>query len=553
MTNVVNQTNQLITWWENVNFPEKQFCHLLEDGSLLLKKTENYPEKVLITLTIEQADAALKALIEKFPEVAARVKDVENELAQTEDKLKLVGKVSRLKDYLLHTNAIGDFETLMISMKQMEHLMNHLIEQNYEQKLAITLSAENIAENSTNWKEDTIKLKSIGDEWRNIGHLDKNRNEALWNRLEIARNKFFERKRVHQDEQEKEMMRNLDLKMELVEKAESLADAESWKETTEIFKNLMDTWRTIGRTVHDKNEELWNRFILAKNKFYERKRAHFEIIQGEQEKNLLEKLALVEQAENIKDSTDWAKTSTEFAEILEKWKSVGKVPIDKAEELWNRMSVAKETFFNNKRQFLQSIRVEQEDNYAQKLSLLKRAESIKNSTNWRETTEEMNELLTEWKKIGQVPREFIHSLWEQFLAARKHFFNRKDEDREKRKLFVEKQIQGKFQKTKSFLEQLEQELEEEKARLEDFKGALGNVSPGNKEDELKSHLEKLISQTEFKIKHKISKIEDLRKQVEDLEKMNAPKPNVEKTETSPTAGTTTPTDEAPSSEEQTSE
>jgi len=553
MTNVVNQTNQLITWWENVNFPEKQFCHLLEDGSLLLKKTENYPEKVLLTLTIEQADAALKALIEKFPEVAAKVKEVETELAQTEDKLKLVGKVSRLKDYLLHTNAIGDFEALMVSMKQMEHLMNHLIEQNYAQKLAITLSAEEIAENSTNWKEDTLKLKSIGDEWRNIGHLDKHRNEALWNRLEVARNKFFERKRAHQDEQEKEMMRNLDLKMELVEKAESIADAESWKETTEIFKNLMDTWRTIGRTVHDKNEELWNRFILAKNKFYERKRVHFEVIQGEQEKNLLEKLALVEQAESIKDSTDWSKTSTEFAEILEKWKSVGKVPIDKAEELWNRMSVAKETFFNNKRQFLQSIRVEQEDNYAQKLSLLKRAESIKNSTNWRETTEEMNELLTEWKKIGQVPREFIHSLWEQFLAARKHFFNRKDEDREKRKLFVEKQIQGKFQKTKSFLEQLEQELEEEKARLEDFKGALGNVSPGNKEDELKSHLEKLISQTEFKIKHKISKIEDLRKQVEDLEKMNAPKPNVEKTETSPTAGTTTPTDEVPSSEEQTSE
>lgn len=553
MTNVVNQTNQLITWWENVNFPEKQFCHLLEDGSLLLKKTENYPEKVLLTLTMEQAEPALKALIEKFPEVAARVKEVETELAQTEDKLKLVGKVSRLKDYLLHTNAIGDFETLMVSMKQMEHLMNHLIEQNYAQKLAITLSAEDIAENSTNWKEDTLKLKSIGDDWRNIGHLDKQRNESLWNRLEVARNKFFERKRAHQDDQEKEMMRNLDLKMELVEKAESIADAETWKETTEIFKNLMDTWRTIGRTVHDKNEELWNRFILAKNKFYERKRAHFEIIQGEQEKNYVEKLALVEQAENIKDSTDWSKTSTEFADILEKWKTVGKVPIDKAEELWNRMSVAKETFFSNKRQFMQSIRVEQEDNYAQKLSLLKRAESIKNSTNWRETTEELNELLAEWKKIGQVPREHIHSLWEQFLAARKHFFNRKDEDREKRKLFVEKQIQGKFQKTKTFLEQLEQELDEEKARLEDFKGALGNVSPGNKEEELKSHLEKLISQTEFKIKHKIAKIEDLRKQVEDLEKMNAPKPNTEKTETPATPEAITPSDEAAPSAEQAGE
>ena len=75
----------------------------------------------------------------------------------------------------------------------------------------------------------------------------------------------------------------------------------------------------------------------------------------------------------------------------------------------------------------------QEENYAQKLALLKRAEMLQDSTQWREATEELNELMTEWKKIGPVPRKHSNEIWERFIGARKKFFERKDANREKRK------------------------------------------------------------------------------------------------------------------------
>src|SRR6185437_1995690 len=194
-----------------------------------------------------------------------------------------------------------------------------------------------------------------------------------------------------------------DLKMELVEKAEGLAQSEDWKDTSEVFRQLMEQWKNTGRTIPEKNEELWNRFITAKNTFYDRKKEHFESIQQEQEANYLVKLSLVEKAEAMKDSTNWSGTAQAFSDIMEEWKNIGRVPAEKADELWNRLIASKEHFFNAKRQHFETFKLSLEDNLAQKMALLKRAEELKNSTRWHEATDEMNEMMVEWKKIGAVP------------------------------------------------------------------------------------------------------------------------------------------------------
>ena len=138
----------------------------------------------------------------------------------------------------------------------------------------------------------------------------------MWNRIEAAKNKFYDRKRQNHEDVNKELLQNLDLKMEMVEKAEKLAASDSWKETTEAFHNLMEEWKKTGRTIHDKNEELWHRFITAKNTFFEKKKAHFDVIQTEQEANLQAKSALVEKAEALKDSTEWNVTAQAFTCLL---------------------------------------------------------------------------------------------------------------------------------------------------------------------------------------------------------------------------------------------
>ncbi len=521
-TTDITPITSLSTWWNDADFKGKEYCQLKENGDLVLTGTATHKERTIASLTPENAVAVLKALLEKYPEVEARVKELQHEWDAAEDKLKLIGKVSRHKEYLIHTNAIGDFDTLLQQVENWDKTLKELIENNYREKLAITEKAEKLALEGESWKETTQALKEIGDQWKAIGFVDKHRNEDLWNRIETARNNFFERKRQYQEDQGKDMLQNLDLKMELVEKAEAAAASENWKDTTEVFRQLMEDWKKIGRTIHDKNEALWNRFIMAKNNFFERKRAHFELIQAEQEGNYSIKLALVERAEAMKDSTEWGKTAQAYSDLTEEWKNAGRVPIEKADELWNRLNAAKEFFFQNKKQHQETQRITLEDNYAQKLGLLKRAEELKHSNHWREATEEINELMTEWKKIGGVPREHANTIWEQFIAARKFFFDRKDADRERRKEQVKKQAQYKYDKTRSFLGQLEQELKEERERLEDFKVALENVTPGNKEHELRAHLQKLITQSEVKIKHKEEKIREAGTQLQDMDSKKAP-------------------------------
>lgn len=517
MTPEPNQTTTTLTsWWEDAVFNGKEFCTINAQGELSVLATPHYPSRTIATLTADNAEAVIRAMTEKFPEVEGKVKEVEEEWNASTDKLKLLGKVTRTREYLLHANAIGDFESLMVRIGAFEKELQELIEQNHAAKLALITQAESLA-TSENYKEASQQLRDIAEQWKHIGYVDKERNEELWNRLEVARNAFFERKRQHQEDQEKEMLQNLDIKLELVGKAEQLAASDAWKEATEVFKQITEQWKNTGRTMPEKNEELWNRFIQAKNVFYDRKKIHFESIQTEQEGNYVKKLALVERAEALKDSTEWNATSKAYTELMDQWKKIGKVPAEKSDELWHRFSSAKEHFFSTKRNHFETVKVALEDNYAQKLALLKRAEELKNSNLWRETTEELNELMTEWKKAGPVPREHSERIWEQFLAARAHFFNRKDADRERRKSRAEQQRNTRTSQTRQFLYKLEDELKEEEERLTDFREGLENVTPGPKEHELRAHLQKLIAQTEQKIKNKEVKIEDVRKQLAELE------------------------------------
>ena len=142
MTNEVTQTSALKTWWDNADFKGKEFCELKENGDLVLKKTQIHPERTIASITPDNADAVLKALLEKYPEVEQRGKELQQEWDAADDKLKLIGKVSRHREYLMHTNAIGDFDALLQQVSTWDHVLSDLIEHNYKEKVALAERAE---------------------------------------------------------------------------------------------------------------------------------------------------------------------------------------------------------------------------------------------------------------------------------------------------------------------------------------------------------------------------------------------------------------------------
>lgn len=488
----------LISWWKEQSFPGKELFKLEETGSLVLVSNSNIKERVISSITNENREFTIKGLIEKFAVVEAKTREIEVEWLATEDKLRLADKVVHFKEYLQHVNALGDFQRPALLIKDWEQAINNLIEEHYAAKLKLVEMAETFAV-SEDWKEAAQAFRDITDKWKQTGHVDKNRNDTLWNRIETARKTFHDRKRHKQEEEEKDLLVNLDLKIDLVEQAESISNSVDWKNTTEVFHRLTEEWKTIGHTLNKKNEELWQRFLAAKSNFFERKRMHYNQVQQEQENNYALKLSLVEKAQALRESTEWSNTAQAYASLMEEWKKIGRVPHDKSDEVWKKFMEPQEHFYEARRRHIDEIKAVQESNYTKKLALLNRAEQLKHSSHWGDAIAEMNELLEEWKKIGYIAREHGDKMWEDFNAARKFFFARRDANRELRKQHAEAQVIARKEHAKDLVVKLRTEIKEEEEKLADFKSAIQNITPGKKAEELRTHLANLISEGEQKI------------------------------------------------------
>lgn len=219
---------------------------------------------------------------------------------------------------------------------------------------------------------------------------------------------------------------NLQQKETLCKAAEELLESKEWKDSTEKLRELQKNFKDLAIVPDLKNEELRERFDKAKDEFFKRKQASFESFEQDLLDNLSRKIELCEKAEALQQSEEWKKTTEAYQELNEEWKKIGMVPKHRNEELWLRFNTAKDVFFNRKREHIEEIKTEHEGNLEKKLELIARAEAIKESTDWKKTTDEYNALMEEWKKTGRVSNEKNDEVWNQFQAAKNHFFKNKD-------------------------------------------------------------------------------------------------------------------------------
>lgn len=215
-------------------------------------------------------------------------------------------------------------------------------------------------------------------------------------------------------------------KEKLVLEAEELLKTTEWKDGTEKLRDLQKQFKDLATVPDLRNEEYRDRFEKAKDEFFKLKQASYETFEQDLLDNLSKKLDLCEKAESYSNSTEWKKTTSLYQELNEEWKKIGMVPKHRNEELWFRFNTAKDIFFANKRVHIDEIKSEHEGNLTLKLELIEKAEALKDSKDWKKTSEAYNALMEEWKKSGRVSNEMNDEVWEKFQAAKNHFYQNKD-------------------------------------------------------------------------------------------------------------------------------
>ncbi|MFA6949243.1 MAG: DUF349 domain-containing protein [Lentimicrobiaceae bacterium] len=304
--------------------------------------------------------------------------------------------------------------------------------QNLEAKNLILEELKVLINSEETLKKTYDEFKILQDRWKTIGMVPKNDINTLWQNYHFLVEKFFDKVKINKELKDLDLKKNLEAKMQLCEKAEELLLETSIIKSFKQLQQYHEEWKEIGPVPQDKKDELWERFKSATEKINERRREYYTEVQDGQEQNLSAKTILCEQAEQVSvqdvDSIKgWQEASAQITELLKIWKTIGPAPKKQNNEIWARFKASLDNFFNAKKDFFNKLKEQQMHNYNLKLDLCLQAESLRNSNDWKNTTRELINLQSEWKKIGPVPRKQSDRIWKRFRSACDEFFAAKTE------------------------------------------------------------------------------------------------------------------------------
>ena len=287
----------------------------------------------------------LKALLEKQEDV----NETFPMFRDIQDRWRAVGPVPPQnyrninETYQLYVEQFYDMVKINRELRDLD------FKKNLEAKEGFCASAEALAE-SEDVVEAFKELQKLHEQWKEYGPVAKEHREAIWERFKAATAVINRKYQTHFETIKQQQADNLAKKTALCEKVEEIAAREvdgsnQWNAFSKEIEDIQQEWKAIGYASRKDNQKIYDRFRAACDSFYARKRDFYMEYKEGMNANLEKKIAICEQAEQLKTSTDWKKTSDQLISLQKQWKEIGAVPRKKSELLWKRFRAACDEFF----------------------------------------------------------------------------------------------------------------------------------------------------------------------------------------------------------------
>ncbi len=378
------------------------------NAALEQEKEENLQKKLEI---LEQ----MKACAESTEDLN-KTYNTFKQLQQEWNEIKQVpaAKVTELwNDYQLTCEKFYDMVKLNNEFREYD------FKKNLEQKTHLCESAEKLAD-----EPDVIsafhQLQKLHQEFRSIGPVAKELREGIWTRFKAASTIINRRHQEHFEAIKEREQNNLDQKTvicEIVEAIEydALKTFADWEEKTQEILALQAKWKTIGFTPKRVNTKIFERFRTACDEFFRRKSTFFKSVKEHMAENLEKKKASCEQAEALKDSTDWKETAEILTKLQKEWKTIGPVAKKHSDSVWQRFIGACDYFFAQKNKANSSQHSVEQENLQKKNAIIKELEELDQSgATDNEANERVKAAIKLWNSIGFVPFKDKDRMYKEF-------------------------------------------------------------------------------------------------------------------------------------------
>lgn len=326
------------------------------------------------------------------------------------------------------------FKALLSTIKENKARHRAAVEaeqtRNLELKNEIIEKLNALSADTDNVNRAVTEARELQARFKEIGEVSPVYSSELWKKYQEACEHFYDQLKINKE------LRDYDFKKNLGEKELLIAEAQKLLEEPDVvvafrrLQTLHDKWRETGPVTKELREEIWNRFkdISAQiNKAYQ---SFFEERKARERANEDAKTALCEQIEALDFSalstySAWDEMTKQIIALQDEWKKIGFASRKNNNALFSRFRAMCDKFFAAKAEFFKQMKDSLATNLEKKIALCERAEALKDSTDWRKTSDELAALQREWKTIGAVAKKHSDSVWRRFLAACDHFFEQK--------------------------------------------------------------------------------------------------------------------------------
>lgn len=479
-----------------VNYAEKTlaeltglFQELLQDIDRLKKSKEAEAIKSAFykKLSKEKAEAGVEGAVEE-PSADEEVAEAPVAAAsQPEEEPEKVNPFVAIEE---------GFKSLYLTYKKERAEYNREQEKEREENLAAKQQVIEDLKALVDTQEDVSSsfpaFREIQNRWREIGPVPAQNFRNLNDTYQFLVEKFYDMVKINRDLRDLDFKKNLEAKEAFCQEAERLAENENVVDAFRELQKLHEQWKEFGPVAKEFREAIWDRFKAATAVINKKYQAYFE---GQKEKfaeNLQAKTALCEKveafaAQEIASSNEWNAISKKIEDIQKEWRSIGFASKKDNQKIYDRFRAACDAFYGRKRDFYSQYKDSMNENLDKKLAIIEKAEALKESKEWKKTTDLFIELQKEWKEIGAVPRKKSEQLWKRFRAACDAFFDAKAKEGK-----ADNEFYANLKAKRALIEEIQAFEGSDEAAMQDFTArwqAIGFVPFKEKENVAKAYAE----------------------------------------------------------------
>ncbi|MCI7471036.1 MAG: DUF349 domain-containing protein [Bacteroidales bacterium] len=302
--------------------------------------------------------------------------------------------------------------------------------ENLAKKREIISKINEIAEDADNVNRQYSTVQQLQQDFKAIGEVPSENDTEVWKSYQVAVERFYDLLKMNKELRDYDFKKNLEQKQALCAEAEALDEETDIVDAFKKLQQLHTSWREIGPVSKEIREELWTRFKNASAVINKKYQSFFEERKAKEKKNAEGKEALCVKIEaistdNLKTYAAWDEATKAIIGLQEEWKKLGFASRKVNTELFARFRKSCDEFFAKKAEFFKRMKDELAANLAKKIELCEKAEALKDSTEWKKTTDALIALQKEWKTVGPVVKKHSDAVWKRFIAACDAFFEEK--------------------------------------------------------------------------------------------------------------------------------